>query len=50
MNIVASVLSTFHNLSHLIIMAIPKMHTIMVFILELRKLKHSEVSNMPKTP
>lgn len=49
MNIVASVLSTLHNLSHLI-MAIPKMHTIMVFILELRKLKHSEVSNMPKTP
>lgn len=50
MNIVASVLSTLHNLSHLIIMAIPEMNTIMVFILELRKLKHSEVSNMPKTP
>lgn len=31
-------------------MAIPKMSTIMVFILELRKRKHRKVSNLPKTP
>lgn len=48
-NIVACVLNALHKLRILIFMAISQMGSIMVLILELRKLRHSEVSNLSKT-
>lgn len=48
MEYVASVLRALRKVAHLILTSIPEMSTITVPILGLRKLRHSEVSHLPK--